>query len=81
MSEAVADLLKQYRELSESERDLFEASLHEAVYDPMEDPEFLAELDRRVEAVGNGTAVLIDGDEAFRQIRERLRLARLAAVE
>ena len=81
MSEAVAELLKQYRELSESERDIFEARLHEEAYDPLEDSEFLAELDQRVEAVGNGTAVLIDGEEAFRQIRERLRLAPSVAVQ
>ena len=71
MSEAVAELLKQYRDLSEEERDLFEASLHEEESDPTEDPEFLAELNRRIESVGNGTAVLLDLDSVMTEYRAR----------
>lgn len=74
MSEAVAELLNGYRALSDADRDLFDASLHAAESDF--ESEFSAELDRRVEAVGNGTAVLVDGEEAFRQIREQLRRKR-----
>ena len=74
MSEAVAELLNGYRALSDADRDLFDASLHAVESDF--DSEFRAELDRRVEAVGNGTAVLVDGEEAFRQIREHLRRKR-----
>jgi hypothetical protein len=78
MSEAVAELLERVRALTPEERELFEVGLDEevAMGDPMTDPDFLAELDRRIAAVGDGTTVLIDGEEAFRQIRENLRRQR-----
>jgi len=44
----------------------------------MQDPEFLAELDSQIEAVGNGIAVLVDGPEAFERARLKL-LAHRAA--
>ena len=81
MSEAVAELLERVRALTPEERELFEVGFDEEVVtgDPMVDPDFLAELDRRIAAVGDGTAVLIDGEEAFCQIRESLRRDRKAA--
>ena len=72
MSEAVAELLERYRGLTDEERELFDSGVSVEAGDPMTDSDFLAELDRRVEAVGNGTAVLIEGDEAFRVIRTNL---------
>ena len=68
MSEAVAELLEGYLALTEEEKNLFDARV-QTEYDPV----FAAELDRRIEAVGNGTAVLLDGEECFRQLRENLR--------
>jgi len=34
-------------------------------FDTMKDPEFRAELDRRIASVAEGSMKMIDGDEAF----------------
>ncbi len=75
MSAAVAELLERVRALTPEERELFEVGLEEevAIGDPMADPDFLAELDRRIAAVGDGSAELIDGEQGFNQIRDSLR--------
>ena len=41
-------------------------------------PEQMAELERRIESVRNGTAVLIDADVALEQIRQSLKEQRAA---
>ena len=74
MSETALKLLEQIRALPEEDVAEITRRLHDAPgeeYDPLTDPEFRAELDRRIEAVGNGTAVLIDGDEVFAGARAR----------
>ena len=81
MSETAQKLLEQIRALPDEDRRWIASELgdeQDTGYDPMTDPEFRAELDRRIEAVGNGTAVLIDADEAFERLRVT-REARLAA--
>jgi len=50
-------------------------SLHEGV-DPDADTAWLAELDRRAQAVADGTANLVDWDEARERIAARLRARR-----
>ncbi len=78
MSETAQKLLEQIRALPDDEREWLVGELEDADdgYDPMTDPEFRSELDRRMAAVADGTAVLIDADEAF----ERLRVAREARL-
>ena len=44
--------------------------------DPGADAAWVAEIGRRVEAIGRGEAELIDGDEAHRRIRARLETRR-----
>lgn len=81
MSEAAQKLLEQIRALPEDDRRWIADRVNEESgggYDPLEDPEFRAELDRTIEAVGNGTAVLIDGEEAFERIRLELEARRAA---
>ncbi len=81
MSEAATKLLEQLLLLPEDERaevaDRLWDSLGDAgADDPTEDPEFRAELQRRLDSVADGTAELIDGDEVLREARERLRRRR-----
>jgi hypothetical protein len=81
MSDIAQKLLDQLRALPADERQWVVSELDaeddaDDGYDPMADPEFRAELDRRMAAVADGTAVLIDADEAF----ERLRVAREARL-
>lgn len=74
MSEVAESLLEQVLALPPEDVAEITRRLHDAPgddYDPLTDPEFRAELDRRIEAVGNGTAVLVDGDEVFAGARAR----------
>ena len=43
----------------------------EAKFAPQEDPAFLAELERRAEAIRNGTAKGRPGDVVMRELRDR----------
>jgi len=79
MSETATKLLEQLLRLSEGERRQIADRLRESFGDaesPTEDPEFQAELQRRLDSVANGTAELIDGEQVFREARERLRRRR-----
>ena len=78
MNEAVTELLERVRALTPEERELFEVGLDQEVVigDPMIDPDFLAELDRRIAAVGDGTAVLLDGETVMADFRTRFGAAR-----
>ncbi len=74
MSEAVAELLERVRALTPEERELFEVGLDQEVVigDPMIEPE----LERRIAAVGDGTAVLLDGETVMADFRTRFGAAR-----
>lgn len=80
MSEAAAKLLEQVLELSPQERsDLVNHVLDSLDAEPLsDDPEFQAELQRRLDSVATGTAELIDGEQVFREARERTRKRRQA---
>ena len=39
--------------------------------DEEDDPEFVAEINRRVESIRNGTAKMIPGDEVMNRLREK----------
>lgn len=71
MSEAVAERLEGYLAMTDEEKNLFDARVPSGPFDPSTDSEFLAELDRRIEAVGTGTAVLLDGVEVMAEYRGR----------
>lgn len=78
MSEVATKLLEQVLALPENEQAMIAERLRENLgiddpVDPSDDPEFRAELERRLNAVANGTAVLIDGEQVFREARERLK--------
>jgi putative addiction module component (TIGR02574 family) len=75
MSDAANTLLQQAMNLNPDER----YELAQLLLDSLEeddglpdDPEWRAELDRRIQSVADGTAVLIDGEEVFRRVKERL---------
>jgi hypothetical protein len=87
MSERTKALLAEVLALPDDERaavaDGLWASLSEAHRDevlaehgPMADPDFRTELARRSDAVHDRPEELIDGEEAFRQIRAKLTEAR-----
>jgi putative addiction module component (TIGR02574 family) len=78
MSDRAKQLLEQVRALPQEERDGLLDELWEeyeqAPPDPYPDEEaWRAELDRRLGAVADGTAVLFDADLVFREARDRLR--------
>jgi putative addiction module component (TIGR02574 family) len=79
MSESAAKLLEQLLTLPEAER----AEIADRLWDSLpagsvtDDPEFHAELERRLASVADGTAELIDGEHFFREARERLARKRL----
>jgi len=83
MSETALKLLEQIRALPAEDQDLIAEELADESddYDPLEDPEFRAELDRRIEAVGNGTAVLLTWEEAQERIDAELARRRAARGE
>ena len=74
MSEVVAELLERVRALTPDERELFEFGLEEEV--AIGDPDFLEELDHRIAAVSDGTAVLLDGETVMADFRTRFGAAR-----
>jgi putative addiction module component (TIGR02574 family) len=79
MSEAATKLLEQLLRLPEGERRQIADRLRESCGDegsPADDPEFQAELQRRLDSVAGGTAELIDGEQVFREARERLQRRR-----
>ena len=78
MTEAVEKLLPALAALDQEDRDYVKHYLDElddAVTDD-EDPEFVAEINRRVEAIRNGTAKMIPADEVFRKADEMLKSMR-----
>lgn len=82
MSESATKLLIEAMALAPDERFQLAHELLESVdgyEDVTDDPEFQAELTRRLEAISNGTAELIPWEQARENIRaelERFRLAR-----
>jgi putative addiction module component (TIGR02574 family) len=74
MSDAATTLLQQALNLNADERyDLAQQILDSLEDDDLpEDPVWRAELDRRIQSVADGTAVLMDGEEVFRLAKERL---------
>ena len=84
MSETAAKLLEQILTLPKEERLMIAEQLqndlddgdHEAAV--VNDPAFRTELARRIETLASGSAELIDGDQVFREARERLQKRRLA---
>ena len=83
MSETAAKLLEQILELPEEDRQFIADELDAEAdgYDPMTDPEWRAELDRRIEAVGNGMALLLTWEEAQKRINAELVRRRAARGE
>jgi putative addiction module component (TIGR02574 family) len=85
MSETATKLLEQLLGLPESERlqiaeqlwdSLSDEKKQEITDETTDDPAFQAELQRRLDSVANGTAELIDGEQVFREARERLQKRR-----
>jgi putative addiction module component (TIGR02574 family) len=78
MSETVAKLLEQLLELPSEDRRLIAEQLQGSLDAEQlpDDPEWRAEFDRRLQSVADGTAELIDGEQVFREARERLRARR-----
>lgn len=85
MSENATKLLEQLLELPETERVMIADRLWESLCDEKKqeiidettsDPEFQAELQRRLDSVANGTAELVDGEQVLREARERLQRRR-----
>jgi putative addiction module component (TIGR02574 family) len=85
MSETATKLLEQLLVLPESERlqiaerlwdSLGDEKKQEIMDETTDDPTFQAELQRRLDSVANGTAELVDGEQVFREARERLQKRR-----
>ena len=85
MSEVATSLLEQVLALPEADRHIFADELQARLggeekrvnfEDVVQDPDYRAELVRRMEAVANGTAVLLDGEQVVREARERLKKSR-----
>ena len=85
MSEAAKKLLEQVLTLSEADRlmiadklwsSLSDEAHEEAADAALNDPEFQAELGRRFASIADGTAELIDGEQVFREARDRLKKSR-----
>jgi len=70
MSETALKLLEQIRALPAEDQHLIAEELADG--DPFEDPDFRAELDRRIEAVGNGTEATVSLDDALDDLDRRL---------
>jgi putative addiction module component (TIGR02574 family) len=76
MSEAATKLLTEVFGLSPDEQFQLAQQILDRLdgdFPVLDDPEFQAELERRLESVARGTAELIDGGQVFRDARERLR--------
>jgi putative addiction module component (TIGR02574 family) len=80
MSEAAAKLLEQVLALPEEERAFIVDRLTETLGDDEAepDPAFEAELNRRLDAVANGTAELVPWDQARCEMRAELARRRAA---
>lgn len=84
MSETARKLLEQVLSLPEADRlmiaDELWASLSNEAQDTadaaLNDPQFRAELERRIASVADDTAELIDGEQVFREARDRLKKRR-----
>lgn len=85
MSEVATKLLEQLLQLPDAERlqiadklwdSLGDPEKQEAIDETLDDPEFHAELQRRLDSIADGTAELIDGERVIREARERLRQRR-----
>ena len=81
MSETATTLLDQLLKLSEADRALIADRLWESLSDEKQqelmdeaddDPEFQAELERRIESIDSGTAELIPWEQARETIRAEL---------
>ena len=81
MSETATHLLGQILSLPESERLLIADKVWESLssekkeamaLEVCDDEDFHRELERRLAAVSDGTAKLIDGEEVFREARMKL---------
>jgi len=70
MSETALKLLEQIRALPAEDQDLIAEELADG--DLFEDPDFRAELDQRIEAVGNGTEASVSLDDALDELDRRL---------
>jgi len=68
MSEAATKLLEQILALPEDDRAMIRNTIDESLGDEKDffSPDYRAELGRRIEAIENGTAELIDGEQFFR---------------
>jgi putative addiction module component (TIGR02574 family) len=71
MSEAATNLLEQLLQLSEADRLMIADRLWDSLTE-QDDPEFAAELQKRLESVADGSAELIDGEQVLQEARERL---------
>ncbi len=75
MSDAATTLLGQALALPEDDRrwlvDQIDASLDPGESHLPDDPAFRAELDRRLRTIADGTAVLLDGEQVMRELREK----------
>ena len=77
MSETAAKLLEQVLALPDEDRRFVAERLWaELSDDPWDDPEFVAEMERRLEAVEKHPEQLLDGPTVLAQARERLRRRR-----
>jgi putative addiction module component (TIGR02574 family) len=78
MSEAAAKLLEEALHLPPDERVQLAETILDSVDadDLMDDPEFRAELQRRLDSVADGTAVLLEPEDVFARVREHLRQKR-----
>jgi putative addiction module component (TIGR02574 family) len=85
MSETATTLLEQLLKLSEADRlmiadrlweSLGDAKQEELLDEATDDPEFQAELQRRLDSVADGTAELMEPGEVFAKVREHLRRKR-----
>jgi putative addiction module component (TIGR02574 family) len=79
MSEIATKLLEQLLTLPESERAQIAERLNESLDEPHEDeidPEFQAELGRRLQEVEEHPERLIEGEQVMAELREHLRRKR-----
>jgi hypothetical protein len=85
MSETARKLLEQVLTLPEADRLMVADELWASLSDDargetadqlLNDPAFRSELGRRLDSVADGTAELIDGEQVFREARDRLKKRR-----
>ena len=85
MSEAATKLLDQLLQLPEAERlqiadrlweSLGDGTKQEAIDETSDDPEFQAELQRRLKEVEEHPENLLDGEQVMNELREHLRRKR-----